>query len=132
MTNKNIVLQYYEEIGKGNYDAYDQYCTQDFEDITSHGHVKGLQNAKHASMGMHSCFSDIGFKIEDALEEGNRVAVRGIIKGTQISPFFGMPNHGKSFLISFIAIYNLNNENKITHRYVNGDDQGMAKQLGWF
>jgi predicted ester cyclase len=94
--------------------------------------MKGLQNAKQASTGMHSCFSNIQFKIEDSMSEGNRVAVRGFISGTQIAPFFGMPNNGKSFNISFIAIYHLNESGKITHRYVNGDDQGMAKQLGWF
>lgn len=131
MSNKQIVIDFYNQINAGNYDAYEKYCSEDFEDIASHGYAKGRDAVKAATIGMHSCFTNIKFTLDDVLEEADRVAIRGSLSATQTAPMMGMPNHNKSFQITFCGIYHIQN-GKLVKRYINGDDALMARQLGWF
>jgi steroid delta-isomerase-like uncharacterized protein len=130
VNDKEIVKAFYDEINRGDYEAYDRYCHADFEDFASHGHFKGRDSVKQMSMGMHHCFADIHFTVDEVLQEGPSVAVRGRMSGRQTAPFFGLPSHGKQFEITFCGIYHVQ-DGRITRRYINGDDQGMARQLGW-
>jgi len=130
MSHKDIVRAYYDAINHGRYEAYDEHCTEGFEDIATHGHSKGREAAKQAGMATHASFAALRFTLDELVEEGDRVAVRGRLSGRQIAPFFGAPNHGRSFEIGFIGIYCFEGD-RIAKRYINGDDQGMARQLGW-
>lgn len=130
MSHRDTVRAYYDAINHGRYEAYDEHCTEGFEDVATHGHTTGRAQAKQAALATHGSFADLRFTLDELVEEGDRVAVRGHLSGRQVAPFFGAPNLGRSFEIGFIGIYHFEGD-RIARRYVNGDDMGMARQLGW-
>lgn len=129
-SKRRIVEDYYAAINAGRYEAYDEHCLEDFEDIATHGTTRGREAAKAASRAVHASFEGLAFTLDDVMEDGGKVAVRGRLRGTQVAPLFGAPSFGKSFEIGFLAIYELEGD-RIARRWVNGDDAGMARQLGW-
>jgi len=63
------------------------------------------------------------------LAEGDKVAVRFTVEGTQQGALLGIPPAGKHFRISDIGIYRLA-EGKIAENWEQADMLGLMQQLG--
>ncbi len=62
---------------------------------------------------MRKGFSDIQWKLEDMVAEGNVVAVRWQLTGTHDGEFMGMPATGRHISTSVMNFYYFNDEGKI-------------------
>ena len=74
-------------------------------------------------------FPDLSCTVEDIIAEGEKVAVRIIIRGTHLGMFRGLPATGKKIEIGGIGIYRCAG-GKIVEGWVYLDTLGMMKQLG--
>lgn len=68
------------------------------------------------------------WKVEEMIQAGNRVIVRGRATGTPKGPLFGVDGKGKSFMIMSIDIHTLEN-GKIAKTYHIEDWAGALRQL---
>jgi predicted ester cyclase len=76
-----------------------------------------------------AAFPDIQHTLEDQLAEGDKVAVRLTIRGTQQGEFQGMPATGKAITMTSLNILHFAN-GKIAEQWVETDDLGLLQQLG--
>lgn len=69
------------------------------------------------------------FEIHDLLADGDRVVVRWTHTGTHVGTFAGIPPTGRSFQISGIDIYRVENAHLAEHWHV-VDQLALLQQLG--
>jgi len=93
--NKALVRRLYAEVmGKGNMTEADELLsTQYVEHLVQHlpAPTPGREGLKQLVMMVRSAFPDIHNTVEDAVAEGDRVAVRIVVHGTHQHAFLGIP-----------------------------------------
>ena len=78
---------------------------------------------------MRSGFPDIQWTLEEMIAEGDKVAVRYTMKGTQQGEFFGFPPTGKPIAVQAINFYRLVDD-QIVEEYGQPDMLGLLRQIG--
>ena len=77
-----------------------------------------------------SAFPGYEMEIEKVIAEDELVSVIGRARGTQKSPFMGMPSMGKSFDIPYQLTYQIK-EGKIVDHWMVVDTLAFMQQLGF-
>jgi predicted ester cyclase len=90
--------------------------------------MKGLEGAKQL-VALWSGFSELKVAIEDAVAEGDRVAMRWTITGKHTGTMMGIAPTGKTIHISGTGIFRIV-DGKATDNWVNIDALGLMQQLG--
>lgn len=130
--NKALVQRFIDEVmNAGNTDALAAFCVPG---TMFTGGIEG--QIKVMKIG----FPDNHLSIEDILAEGDKVAVRVTIRGTNSGPLIGLPGFGrletpmpptgKSVMGSGIYIFTVYN-GKIVSFTAELDQIGLLRQLGW-
>lgn len=78
--------------------------------------------------GFGKLIPDLTWRLEELIEAGNRIIVRGRATGTPVGELFGVPPSGKSFDVMSIDIHTLEN-GKIVRTYHIEDWAGAIRQL---
>ncbi len=89
----------------------------------------GLQGVIEAHHMLHESFPDLRFSLDDAVVNGDVIAIRVSATGTHQGPFYGIPPTGKP--ISWTAMRILRVENgKFAEGWNEFDQVGILQQLG--
>lgn len=78
---------------------------------------------------MRGGFPDIQWTLEEMVIEGNKVATRFIMRGTQQGAFFGVPPTGKSIAVQATNFYRLSG-GQIVEEHGQPDMLGLLQQIG--
>jgi steroid delta-isomerase-like uncharacterized protein len=78
---------------------------------------------------LRSAFSDVRWKLEETISEGDRIAARFTMTGTNDGPYMGAPPTGKSFTATSMAFYKLANGQIVEERGL-PDMLSIAQQIG--
>ena len=96
------------------------------------GNYSGKNKTAGAFVGQLGFFAklipDMKWKVEEMIQAGDRVIVRGRASGTPKGPLFGVDGKGKSFTIMSIDIHTLK-DGKIVKTYHVEDWAGALRQL---
>ncbi len=127
--NKALVLRLYAEVmGKGNMTEADELLsTQYVEHLPAP--TPGREGLKQLVMMVRSAFPDIHPTVEDAVAEGDRVAVRIVTRGTHQNAFLGIPPSGKAVEWGEMHIYRVVG-GKIVEHWGEADQLGLLQQIG--
>lgn len=79
---------------------------------------------------MRQGFSDVNWKLEEMVAEGNIVAVRWTLSGTHKDTFMGIPATGKHISASVMNFYYFNDEGKITNDIAAEGMIGILRGIG--
>ena len=82
-------------------------------------------------MELTTAFPDLDIKIEDVLQEGNKVIVRSMISGTQRGALMGFSAKNRKMSIQAIDIHEFK-EGKIVRTWHTEDWMNGLRQLGVF
>jgi len=92
--------------------------TEDYESCS--GYLAGECWGRETSIAVVSNFAntipDMTFEIKEMLIAGDRIIVRGEVRGTPAGELFGVPHTGKSFRIMAVDIQTIR-DGKIAHTY---------------
>ena len=128
--NKKIVRRYQEIYNSNDLDALDEVVSQDL--LTPKimpGIPTGIEGAKAAHRIMLAGFPDYQTSIDDIFAEGDKVAARITMSGTNSGSFMGIPPTGKH--VSFTGIYIARIANgKIVEHWGEEDGVSLLQQLG--
>ena len=91
-------------------------------------HLSGTTNDVPVVNGV-ATFPDLSIKIEDILQEGNKVVVRSTISGTQKGPFLGYPAKNRKMTIQAVDIHEVK-DGKIIQTWHTEDWMTGFHQLG--
>ena len=128
--NKDIVRQYQEIYNSNDLDRLVEVVSEDL--LTPNimpGIPHGLEGAKAAHRIMLAGFPDYQTVIEDILGEGDKVAARIRMSGTNTGQFMGIPATGKR--VEFTGMYIARIANgKIVEHWGEEDSVSLLQQLG--
>lgn len=134
-TNKElsrIVREVYlENINHGKVDVIDKYYAPEFvAHPVGEDDIKGPEAYKQYLKGAFSVLPDFNVTIEDMVTEGDSVAFRWTLRGTQKGPFLNIPASGKKVEIECISFYRANKDGKFVEKNFICDNLGLLQQLG--
>ena len=128
--NKNIVRRYQDIYNSNNLEALTEVVSEDL--LTPKimaGVPQGIEGAKAAHQIMLTGFPDYQTVIDDLIAEGDKVAARITMSGTNKGSFMGIPPTGK--FISFTGMYIARIANgKIEEHWGEEDSASLLTQLG--
>jgi len=132
--NKALVLRLIEEVlNTGNLTAADELVDPNFA-LHLPGSlepIRGIEGLKRVAEGFRTGFPDRRMLVEDAISEGDKVAVRVTQQGTHQGLFQGVNATGKRVSISAIAIFRFAN-GRIAEEWLSSDRLGLFQQIGAF
>jgi predicted ester cyclase len=127
--NKAVVRRYIEECwNRHNIDAADELESPDY---LNHAASVEYQRAgaKYSLNWLFSIFPDHRFDIEDAVADGDTVAVRGTCRGTHEGDLWGILPTGERFAAQQAHWFRVV-DGKVEEHWAVRDDLGMMRQLG--
>ncbi len=93
--NKARYRRFVDELNKGNIDGVDEFFAADYtEHSAPPGAPPGIETIKMVFRMFRTGFSDVVFRVEDLVAEGDKVATYVIGEGTHDGPFMGHPPTG--------------------------------------
>lgn len=125
---KRVILNYVEAMNAGDFERLASLFTPDaaIHGVVGKGSVEfamPVWKDLHGSLRMH-------LAVEEMIEEGDVVVVRFKETGTSVAPFRGFPATGKSFELTAIEWFTLEDD-RIASRHGVRDSASQARQLGW-
>ncbi|MEO0328784.1 MAG: ester cyclase [Pseudomonadota bacterium] len=130
---KEVVQKFYEFLSnptsKEHAAAVSATISDNWESI---GDYSGKNKSKDKFIaqvgGFGKLIPDLNWAVEEMIQDGNRVVVRGKATGTPSGPLFGVDGDGKPFEIMSIDIHTIEND-KIVRTYHVEDWAGALRQL---
>jgi len=130
--NKQLVQRFIDEVmNTGNTAAIADFC------VPGSMFAGGIEGQIRA---MKSAFPDNHFTIDEIIAEGNKVAIKTTIHGTNSGPMVGLPAFGrldtpipptgKTVSTTGMNVYTIS-DGKIVSFAFELDQIGMLRQLGW-
>ncbi|AKU06719.1 MULTISPECIES: ester cyclase [Haloferax] len=128
--NERIARRFPEEVAsEGNIGLIDEICAEDILDHSPLGEVHGRDELKAQISGLRESFSDFSATVEDAITEGDMVAMRVTLRGTHDGAFMGIEPTGKTVEVGNMVFSRIEDD-MIVERWVQPDMLGMLTQLG--
>lgn len=127
---KQIASQWYEAFARHDAKLVEKILAPSWVDIPSPPAAPhGPEAAKAAMAMLVSAFPDFDIKIDDLIQDGNKVVVRSTITGTQRQAFAGLPATGRSMKIQAVDIHEIEN-GKIVRTWHTEDWMSGLRELG--
>jgi steroid delta-isomerase-like uncharacterized protein len=129
--NKAIVQSAVEAFNRGDWDAVDRLFAVDYvdHDPSRAGLPPGPEGVKQAWSMFRAALPDLQGAIEDMIAEGDKVVVRGVVRGTHQGELMGIPPTGRQVTVTLIDINRIEGD-KLVERWAEQDNLGMMQQLG--
>ena len=128
--NKEVLRSVYRAINQGDIDAAGELIA---DDVIEHEEFPGLEPTKEGVLRffryLRSAFPDLTMISEDMIAEGDRVFVRGMMKGTHQGEFMDIPGTGNYIEVPFGDFFRLE-DGKIAEHWGVTDTGEMMQQLG--
>lgn len=125
--NKALVTRYFAAIEEDELTALDEIVSTDYQDHAS-GRQSGRQALKAAAQTLRAAFPDVTSTITHMLAEGDLIAVRNRVTGTQQGPFGELRATGNR--VDFTALQLFRVEDKlIVEHWELFDETALTQQL---
>jgi steroid delta-isomerase-like uncharacterized protein len=123
---------WYEAFDRNDPALLDQVLGRTWVDIPpAPGQPPGPEGAKQILTELRTAFPDLAIRIQDILQDGNKVVVRSEISGTQRSALMGFPAKNRKLTIQAIDIHEIV-DGKIIRTWHTEDWLTGLNQLGVF
>ncbi|WP_227355644.1 ester cyclase [Haladaptatus salinisoli] len=129
--NKRLARRVPEEIAtERNFDLVEEVYAEDCVEHAPFGEpATGREATEEQLRSFIGAFPDFEATVEDAVAEGDTVAMRVTLRGTHEGEFMGIEPTGNSFEVQN-AVFTRVEDGKIAERWVMPDTLGMFRQLG--
>jgi|GEM_PF-1055279 len=125
-----IVTDYFAWVDAGNLDAVGTLLADDFSATAPFSPVPFNKMAwRGVGQGFNAAFPDMKHDIVDWFANGNKVAVKGVFRGTNTGPNMGNPATGNKVNCAFNTILDLDGMGKIKSINIQFDMKAFEAQL---
>lgn len=131
--DKAAVQKFYDFLSnpasKSHAQDFKAIVTADWESIGDYsGKTKSADGLVGQMGGFAKLVPDLTWNVEEMIQAGDRIIVRGRATGTPKGPMFGVDGKGKSFTLMSIDIHTIEN-GKVSKTYHVEDWAGALRQL---
>src|SRR4051794_26160905 len=131
-THMKTATLWYEAFNRNDPALLDQVLSKTWVDIPpAPGQPPGPEGAKQILTELTTAFPDLSIKIQEVLQDDNKVIVRSEISGTQRSTLMGFSAKGRKMAIQAIDIHEIS-DGKIIRTWHTEDWLTGLHQLGVF
>ena len=130
--NKRIVLAFVDAVNAQDWDALDGLVAPGFvrhSAAAGDSGVGSLDDLKWFLRNEYLTFPDARETIEDLVAEGDRVAARHLLTGTQTGPFGDHPASGRPVRVPYLAVYRLE-AGRLVEAWAEWDNLAALAQMG--
>jgi steroid delta-isomerase-like uncharacterized protein len=128
--SKKIVGQWYEAFNHKDPAVLDEILDRTWTDIPSAPDQRaGPAGVKQLLAELATIFPDFTIRMQEVLQDGNKVIVRSEISATQERPFMGFPASGRKMTIQAVDIHEIR-DGKIVRTWHTEDWMTGFRQLG--
>jgi predicted ester cyclase len=124
-----IDIVYNQGLNAGDMSVAEKYLTEDYQ---SHGSyddsIRGPASFKLTIEMQHRSFSDVKYEVLDVVSEGDKSAIRWVMKGRHTGTFVGIPATGKEIEHHALLILRFEGD-KIAERWGIVDNFTLMRQL---
>lgn len=126
-----LVHRAVEAFNRGDLAAVDALFAADYvdHDPSRPDLPPGPAGVKQAWAAMRAAFPDLQATIAETVAEGDKVAVRGTIRGTHEGELMGIPPTGKRVTVTLIDVNRIAG-GRLVERWAEVDTLGLLQQLG--
>ncbi len=127
---RQIASRWYDAFARHDADLLDTILAPNWVDLPSPPTAPhGPAAAREAMAMLFGAFPDFDIRIEDIIQEGNKVVVRSTITGTQRGAFAGLPATGRPMTIQAVDIHEIK-AGRIIRTWHTEDWMTGLRQLG--
>jgi len=130
--NKALVRRFYDQVwSRGNLEAADEIFAADYarHDLRPGAAPAGPAGQKAIAGLFRAAFPDLRMAVDLLLAEGDLVAARWTMEGTNLGAWAGTPATGKRVRLCGVNIFRILG-GKVVELWNHRDDLGMREQLG--
>lgn len=130
--NKELIVRLLGAMNAGDTKTIKENLTEDFvrhDMVGVFSPLFGKDGAEDFVEALHTGLPDLRVDIEDIFATEDRVAVRGITRGTHTGPLLGIEPTGRRIEFSSINIYRIEN-GRVAETWQHIDWHGALRQLG--
>jgi steroid delta-isomerase-like uncharacterized protein len=130
--NEQLANRLYEEgWNQGKLGVVDELVARDYSGQTNlmPGSLEGIEGYKRAMNTLRAAFSDLSFKFDQVVAEGDRLAIRQTARGTHNGSFMGIPPTNKQVAFGSMLFLRFNGGRVIEEHSI-ADLPGLMGQLG--
>jgi steroid delta-isomerase-like uncharacterized protein len=125
--NKALVNRYFTAIEEGDLTALDEVVSTDYQDH-ARGRQPGRGALKAAAQTLRVAFPDMASTVTHMLAEGDLIAVRNRVTGTQLGPLGELPATGNRVDFSAFQLFRVEDELIVEHWGI-FDETTLTQQL---
>ena len=128
--NKTAMKQFFQRVyNEGDVAFLDQLAASDFVSHDRGNPTHDRDGVKQIVGAIKAAFPDVQFTADDVLAEGDRVAARFTMRGTQQGEFMGIPATNKAIVVTGIDIVRFDNGKAVEHWH-EWSGMELLQQLG--
>ena len=128
--NRAILQRLFRELNQGNVNVLDELFVEDFVDrYPVPGETPNKEGFKQFLAGTHETLPDWHWSLEDIIAEGDKVAYRFTMHGTDKGGYIGLPPTGKEVSFPGVGILRFA-KGKVVERWTIVDSMNILHQLG--
>jgi len=130
--NKALIRRFYEEVwNNGHLDVADEVFADDYvrHDLRPSQALPGPAGQKKVARDFRAAFPDLVYTLDLVLAEGDLVAARWTMDGTNTGQWGDVPPSGQHLRFSGVNIFRFAG-GKVVEIWNHRDDLGVAQQLG--
>jgi predicted ester cyclase len=128
MSNADTLRRVFSLMDEKDDRSIRQLLAPGFSAVISGGPPMGADEWADMGEMMYAAFADGKHTIDEILEIGDRVVLRGCFTGTHSGEFMGMPATGKKITVTFMNLDRFAGDKLIEHR-AELDMAGLMQQL---
>ena len=131
MTRKDRLIAFYDAFGKGEVEKLDSIIRKDWTSFdVKPGQNNGRDGFKEFIPMVHQSIKELDWKIEEMIEEGDKIAVRSTFSGIHAGPILGAESSGKNFSIKAIDMHYFDENGMVYKTYHLEDWIAFLAQVG--
>ncbi len=129
--NKELCRRFYAAVSSGDFDVLDLIVAPNFVEhaVVDPRMPAGREGVKALFRMARQAMPDMTITAEDIVAEGDRIAARAVMTGTQTGEFMGIPPSGKHVEMTVMDLIRIENGMYVEHWGV-ADMMGMMVQIG--
>jgi steroid delta-isomerase-like uncharacterized protein len=130
MDHAATVRRLYDLINAGDIDGFGALLADDFVDHEELPVVGTREGVMDFLRMQRAAFPDMRMHVEEVIESGDTVVVRGKVSGTHEGTFLGMPATGRHMEVKLIDIMRFGDDGLAHEHWGLMDSLAMMQQLG--
>lgn len=129
-SNKTAMKQFFQRVyNEGDVAFLDELTAAEFVSHDRGNPTHDRDGVKQIVGAIKAAFPDVQFTADDVLAEGDRVAARFTMRGTQQGEFMGIPATNRPIVVTGIDIVRFNNGKAVEHWH-EWSGMELLQQLG--